>query len=245
MNLFERDDPPAFPPLLRGQETPPGTDPFAKAVSLAITGIDAGLVTYAIEPHRIQAALVLAPETPLEEAMMMVFATALGFGDALGQLAPPEVGVHMDWPNGLRVNGAKCGVMRAMASDNAPERVPNWLVVGFDVPVFPIADTVEPGQEPDNTTLSEEGCGEVSANRLIESWSRHSLVWINRWNDEGANPLLADWRARAYALGEDITLPDATPPLSGTFVGLDEKGGAMVRTETGTVLVPLSSMLEM
>lgn len=244
MNIFERDEPPTFPPLLRGEAMAAGMDPFAKAVSGAITGIDAGLVTYALEPHRIRAAMVLAPEAPLEDAMAMVFAAALGFGDALGALAPPEVGVHMDWPGGLRVNGAKCGRIRAAAADTPPDQEPDWLIVGFDVPVFPTGDTVEPGQEPDNTTLSEEGCGEISANRLVESWARHTLVWINRWLDEGLPALHGDWRARVFGLGEEITLIAEGKTLAGTFVGLDEKGGALVRTATQTTLVPLSSMLE-
>ncbi len=244
MDIFAIDEPPAFPPLLRGEEAGAGVDPFAKAVSAAVTGTDAGLVVYNIEPHMIRAAVVLAPEAPLQDAMAMVFAASLGFGDALGALAPPEVGVHMDWPGGLRVNGARCGHIRAAAPEIDPEQEPDWLVIGLEVPVFPIGDTVEPGESPDNTTLTEEGCGEVSPARLVESWARHMLVWINRWLEDGMTPLHADWRARAFSLGEDVALELAGEKFAGTFVGLDERGGMLLRRGDETTLVPLTRMLE-
>ena len=153
---------PSFPPLFRGEQAGAGVDPFTKAISASITGVDPGLVVYNVEPHRLRAAMVLTPEATLEDSMAMVFAASLGFADALGALAPPEVGVHMDWPATMRVNAAKCGKIQAAASDTPVDQEPDWLVIGLDLPIFPIADTVEPGEVPDNTTLTEEGCGEVS-----------------------------------------------------------------------------------
>ena len=74
------------------------------------------VVVHDVGGATLSAAVALAPECALEDAMAMVFATALGFSDALGALAPPEVAVHMVWPAGLRVNGARCGGLRAAAS---------------------------------------------------------------------------------------------------------------------------------
>lgn len=245
MNEFELDEPPAFPPLFREEVAGAGVDPFAKAISSAIIGCDPGLVIHQIEPHRLRAAIVLAPETSLEDAMAMVFAASLGFADALGALAPPEVGVHFDWPANLRVNGALCGSIHAAASDTPPDQEPDWLVIGLDVPIFPIADAGEPGEIPDNTTLTEEGCGEISSNRLLESWARHSLVWINTWMSEGMVPLHADWRSRAYSMGEEITVNVNGQTRTGTYVGVDERGGLLLRVGEETTLLPLSQMLEM
>ncbi len=232
---------PTFPPLLRGEAAPAGADPFDKAVSAALIGTDPGLVTYQLEPHRMRAAVVLAPEAPLRDAMAMVFATSLGFSDALGALAPPEVAVHFDWPGCIRVNGARCGKLRAAASTQDPDAEPDWLVIGLDLPLW---SDDEPGTDPETTVLYEEGCVEVSPVRLVESWSRHSLVWINRWLDEGMAPLHADWRARAFQMGEDISLELHGKTLPGTFMGLDEAGGMLLRKGEETALVPLTDMLE-
>ncbi|MDT8344554.1 MAG: biotin/lipoate--protein ligase family protein, partial [Thermohalobaculum sp.] len=105
-----RDVPaPTFPPLLRGEEAPNGADPLRQAVAVAAGGTAPGLIVWQVAAGRLSAAVVLAPEQPLAQAMGGAFAVALGLGDALGALAPPEVSVHYEWPDGFRVNGARCG----------------------------------------------------------------------------------------------------------------------------------------
>lgn len=231
------EEDPTFPPLLKGEEVSAAQDPFAKAVAAAALGTDAGLVTWARDPSAMRTAVVLAPEAPLGEAMSVAIAVALGLGDALGALAPPEVAVHYIWPDGFKVNGADCGTLRAAAATADPKAVPDWLVFGLDIPYLTPTEEVEPGQRPSQTCLAEEGCIEVTPLRLIDSWSRHMLHWINRWQDDGMAPLHEAWRGRAWAMGEEL-------PGGGTFMGLDEWGGQLVKTEAGTELRPLTEMLE-
>ena len=225
---------PTFPPLLRGEEA---ADPFAKAVSRALTGADPGLLVWSRRADLMQAAIVLAPEQPLERAVGVYLAAPVALGDALGALAPPEVAVHYTWPGGVLVNGARCGRVRAAAAATEPGAVPDWLVLGVEMPFLP-PDERDGGERPDETCLFAEGCGDVMPLPLIESWSRHLLVWINHFVDDGIAPLHAAWRARAWALGEK--LPDG----SGVFMGLDEQGGMLVKTPAGTVLRPLTEALE-
>ena len=94
------------------------------------------------------------------------------------------------------------------------------------------------GENPDRTCLFHEGCADVTPLRLLESWSRHTLVWINRWLDDGLAPLHAAWRERAWEMGEP--LPDG----SGTFMGLDEDGGMLVKTDQTTSIRPLTDILD-
>ena len=100
-----------------------------------------------------------------------------------------------------------------------------------------------PGAAPDRTSLYEEGCVEVEPARLLESWSRHTLVWINRWSEEGARPLHAEWRGLAHGMGEEIALDRPDGPLHGTFVGIDERFGMLLRQGKETRLLPLSGLL--
>jgi biotin-(acetyl-CoA carboxylase) ligase len=212
---------------------------FDEALRQAHLGCDAGLVTYGTGADIIEAALVLAPEVPLGKAMAMLPLAAIGYQNALGALAPPEVAVHLEWAGGLRLNGAACGVFRVAASTNDPTKVPDWLVVGFQVPFLPDSD--EMGYAPDRTALAAEGCAEVAADQLIESWARHTLHWINRWESEGNRAIHADWRGLAHGIGEDITQGD----LTGVFVGVDEDFGMLLRDDTGkTHLLPLTQLLE-
>lgn len=215
---------------------------MARAVQRAVSGVDAGLVVHDVNSAWLKAAVVLAPETALEDSMAMVFAAALGFSDALGALAPPEVAVHLTWPDGIRVNGARCGRLLAASSTEDREAVPDWLVLGLDVPIK-FSGKEEPGLTPDETSLIMEGCGEIDPFNLLESWSRHMLVWINTWETAGMSRLHTEWRGKAFDMGEEVTVRHEGQMLTGTFTGLDEKGGLLLRTSNDTRILPLSSML--
>ncbi len=226
----------AFPPLMWGEAT--RGDAFERAVQRAVAGCEAGLVTYRLDVHEMQAALVFAPEVPLQDAMMMLPLCGVGFQNALGALAPPEVAVHLDWDGGLRINGASCGRMRAIGPACAPETVPDWLVVGFVLPLLPGAQ--DTGITPDRTALYAEGCADVEPPLLVEAWARHTLNWITRWETDGPRALHAEWRGLAHGVGEPVTRPGQ----SGTFLGVDERFGMLLRDGDATQLIPLTTLLE-
>lgn len=226
----------SFPPALYG-EAVPGL-PEETAVQRAVQGVDAGLVTYRMAQDRIGAALVLAPEVPLRAAMAMLPLCGVGFQNALGILAPPEVAVHLSWEGAIRINGARAGQFRAFASDRDPQAVPDWLVLSWSLDLLPLSP--DTGLDPDRTALFVEGCADVDPQTLIEAWARHTLAWIARWQDEGAAALHAEWRGLAHGIGQDVTRGGVT----GRFLGIDEDFGMLIRSDTGTTLVPLTDLLE-
>ncbi|WP_192965641.1 biotin/lipoate--protein ligase family protein [Phycobacter azelaicus] len=228
----------SFPPLMSGEAVTGLEDPFETACKRAVLGCDAGLVVYNLAPDTVRAALVFAPEVPLAQAMAMLPTCGVGFQNALGALAPPEVAVHLEWNGAIRTNGARCGTLRAAASTADPAEVPDWLVIGLELPLWP-ADG-DGGDSPDQTALYAEGCADVEAPALIESWARHCLHWINRWEEEGAKHLHADWRELAHGIGE----PVQEGGLSGTFLGIDEAFGMLLRDDETTHLIPLTELLE-
>ncbi len=229
---------PTFPPLLSGYAVSGDTDPFDTAQAQAAIGCDAGLIVYNLGATELRAAIVLVPEVPLADAMAMLPACGVGFQNALGALAPPEVAVHLDWKGGIQVNGASCGRLRAVASTNDPEQVPDWLIVGLEVPLWPASD--DTGHTPDQTALYAEGCADVDAVQLLESWARHTLVWISRWTDEGTAVVHNEWRGLSSDIGENVAFADQ----SGTFLGVDEKFGMLLRSGDTTHLIPLTRVLE-
>ncbi len=229
---------PTFPPLLTGSAVDGQIDPFDKACVEAMKGCDAGVVVYNLGANTLRAALVFAPEVPLKDAMAMLPLCGVGFQNALGALAPPEVAVHLDWDGGMRINGASCGRLRVAASQTDPETPPDWLVVGFELPLWPESD--DPGETPDTTTLYAEGCADVNARDLLESWARHTLAGINRWSDEGVEPLHKEWRGLAHGIGEDIEMDGK----SGSYLGVDERFGLLIRDAETTHLIPLTTVLE-
>ncbi|MBW4710051.1 DUF4444 domain-containing protein [Roseobacter sp. YSTF-M11] len=227
---------PGFPPLFQGMATA-GAAPFAVACSEARKGCDAGLVTYDVTLETLRAAIVFAPEVPLGAALVMLPICGIGFQNALGALAPPEVSVHLEWGGGIRVNGASCGALEIAASTDDAEEEPDWLVIGLTLSLW--SDGTDSGSTPDVTTLMDEGCNEVDAVDLLEAWVRHTLVWINRWDDEGVKPVHDEWTGLAHGKGDTL----AFGCDSGTFLGVDENFGMLLRSNDQTAIIPITRTL--
>lgn len=227
---------PVFPPLFNGLQII--DDPFIFAQERAKNGCDAGLVCYNLSAHDLQAAIVFAPDVVLGDAMIMQPICGVGFQNALGALAPPEVAVHLTWDGTIKVNGGRCGAVRVVASDTHPKQPPDWLIVGLSLALWPASD--DTGDTPDVTALYAEGCADVDAVSLLEAWVRHSLVWLNRWMDDGAKPVHSEWSGLVDGLNSRIVIGDR----SGNFVGTDDHFGALLKSGDETHLVPLTALLE-
>ncbi len=228
---------PRFPPLMVGVAAEGQGDPFDLAREMAARGCDSGTIVHNVQADRLRAAMVFAPEITIEDAMAMLPLCAVGFQNALGALSPPEVGVHLEWDGGIRVNGAHCGRLRASAARAGANEVPDWLVIGLDLTILQTGDN--PGEAPDVTALHDEGCADVDSVLLLESWARHCLVWINRWSEEGNAPLHAAWSGLLHGVGQ----PVAYAGRSGCLLGTDERFGMLLRDDATTHLVPLSTLL--
>ena len=229
---------PQFPPLFTGLAVDGTLDPFDKACALALQGCDAGLVVYNLAADMLRAALVFAPDVGLGEAMAMLPLCGVGFQNALGALGPPEVAVHLDWDGGIRINGASCGRLSVAASTHDDAAMPDWLVVGLELPLWPQSDDM--GETPDQTALYAEGCADVNAADLLIAWVKHTLVGINTWTESGAAPLHKEWLGLAHKVGEETTMNGVT----GTFLGVDEHFGMLLRDDDTTHLIPLTHLLE-
>lgn len=234
---------PTFPPLLKGLATGPA-NPFTVAAREAQRGVDAGLLTWSLSPERLRAAIVLAPEVPLEPAMAAFCACAVGLQNALGTHAPPETAVHLDWTGGIRMNGGHIGGLHVAASTHDPAAEPDWMVVGLEL-TLALPDNLEPGETPEWTSLEQEGCGAIEPALILEAWSRHSMLWLNALDDaKGRADLHRAWHGLAWKMGGDISLPLDGTHHTGTFLGVDENFGMLLKLGQKTHLIPLSKLLE-
>ena len=227
-------DGPDFPPLFVGRAV--AVAPLQAAEAAAREGADPGLICFDVTGD-LSAAVILAPEVALADAMAMVMAAGLGFSDALGAISPPEVAVHLSWPEGFWVNGGKVGGVSVRVPACEETAVPDWMVIGIDVRFAGEAEGS--GRAPNSTALWLEGCGDITPIMLLESWARHFLVWIHEWESDGMARLHADWLGRAWARDEDVQVFGE----NGVFKGLDERGGLLLGRGGGTDLVPLTRML--
>lgn len=223
---------PKLPPVYSLNPLDPSEDPFESAAEAARAGEgEAGDFFWSQRLDRIELAVVLEPEVPAAEALTALPLAMVAFSDALGAVAPPAVAVHFRWPDCVDVNGGFVGGFRvAMADVATQDEVPDWLVIGFGIAVqMDLADDA-PGREVHRTTLYDEGCGEITVDELTESFARHFLAWINRWQDEGFEPIRLAWLTRVKREGNE----------AGLRIDLDPHGN--LRDEDGQVR-PLSSVL--
>jgi len=222
---------PIFPPLLAGMPVKAPDQPFARACAEADAGrAGAGDVFWARATNRLDVAIVLEPDVILQQAMQMPFAAMVAFGDALGAIAPPELGVYYRWPGDIVVNGARAGFIRfAVPRDAGEDAVPRWLVIGITVTIRDDLAVSDPGLDDENTTLEEEGCGGITRTDLVESFCRHFLLWVHRWEEEGFRQITELWLDRTRQLSEDISVDG----VIGRLLGLDESGNLLVKPPHG------------
>lgn len=229
---------PFFPPLYHAFAVTADLDPFDRAIEMAGEGADPGTLLWSARQDVYECAVVLAPENSLEASLPVLLVASLGLGDALGTLIPPVVAVTFGWPDRIEVNGGLVGHIRMIVADTPnPTAVPEWLVIGFN-----LANAGTWQQRSDDrqhlTTLTEEGC-QIDLLDLLESFSRHFLSWVNRWQSDGVQPVQQAWMSRAPELGKPIEIMVDGRVRMGTFKGLNDQGGLELVDQGRHQTIPL------
>jgi BirA family biotin operon repressor/biotin-[acetyl-CoA-carboxylase] ligase len=131
--------------------------------------------------------------------------------------------IEIKWPNDLMAAGAKLsGILL--------ERQKDSVIVGFGVNLADHPDESRPtisfgqlGGAPDPAAFLDA---------LAESFGR----WLERWRDEGVEPIRTRWLAAAHPAGTELSTHTASGAwVEGVFDGLDESGALRLRRADGTV----------
>ena len=185
--------------------------------------------TWNSPPGNLYLSIVTRPDCGLAQAAQLGFVTALGLGDAVGSVAPPLIEVTYKWPNDVLFNGRK-GAGILLETKTTPDGALEWLVIGLGVNVTSHPeDTRYPA-----TDLRFEGCPpDLDAVRLLEAFSRHFLVWVNRWLEDGFVPLRRTWLNHAEGRGKEIEVRLPHETLRGIFKDLDEDGALLLAMRSG------------
>jgi hypothetical protein len=170
-------------------------DAFGHAVQIAATQ-GAGTLVYVGRFDLAEFAVVLEPGEPLRAARHAFYAGMVALTDALRAFAPPNKPVTIDWPDAIRVDGGLVGGGRlgwpASASEDEP---PRWLVFGAMVRTIAMTDH-EPGVHPLASALEQEGFGEAGAVQVTESFARHLMLAIDKWQVDGPETVAREYLGR-------------------------------------------------
>lgn len=237
---------PTFPPLLSGIVTADGDDPVEIAHAKVRAGeAGAGDLFWSPSERQLSTALVLEPDVAARQALEVAYITMVAFGDCLGAMAPPEVGVMYRWPSMILVNGAEAGSVSVhLPDDCGDDRTPDWMVIGLCLDIIPPDGGPEPGHCVDRTTLWDEGCGFLTRTQLLESFARHFKTWLHRWEVDGSRPVREAWLARFSKPGETVSFLAGGKVTDGEFLGLDDMGNLLARSGEQTVIASLRDNLK-
>ena len=228
-----KNPPPTFPPLLSGTKLSSSQNPFARAVRLSRKGkLGAGDILWSENPHTLDFALVLEPEVTVERCSEMLLAAMVAFGDAAGAICPPEVSVQYQWPSTILMNGARVGEAKLDISEDLQDGIPDWMVLGLIVHIKPERWVEDPGKQAHQTTMWDEGCGNISQSELLESVSRHLVNWIHTWSEDGFKPVYDQWWGRVF---DESRL--ASVFEDNELMGLDENGNALIKSGEETTIL--------
>lgn len=167
----------------------------------------------------VEFAVVLEPDAPLREARLAHYLAMNALADALAVHCPPERPILFRWPDAMTYDlGLIGGGRLAWPETCGEDEVPDWLVFGAMVR----ATTMSPfeiGQT--GVGMAEEGFEEVDAVDLIEAFSRHLMLGVAHWQEEGAKGAARRWL-------------DRLDKIVGTRHGIEPNGDLVVTTQMGT-----------
>ena len=175
-------------------------------------------------------AIVLRPDFPNARAGQLVYVGGVSAGAALAGLLSPMTGLRYRWPNRILLNELDAGriVLVSPGLDRDPM---TWLVLGLMVNVAHHPENPEP--EAYNS-VHASGSRKVGAEAVIEDFARHFLASINRWDEEGFEPIRRIWTARAVGFGRSSELTSvgasALPP---SRMELDSSGTLRITDDDG------------
>jgi BirA family transcriptional regulator, biotin operon repressor / biotin---[acetyl-CoA-carboxylase] ligase len=218
---------PVLPPLYTATRLDSSSDPPHLVLLRQAAEVQEGTLLWSAARGRLALALLLESEGSFEESAPVAIAAAVAIGDAIGALAPPVVAITNAWPDRVEVNG---GLVGGVCLQSLEPEAAGRLILQVEV-LISTATEYEPGERPDLTSLAEEGCGEITAVLLLESFSRHFLSCLHRWQEDGFAPLRLTWLARGPRPGVviDVNIDDNT--IRGRFKDLDSVGGLILDSD--------------
>ncbi|MEQ9488169.1 MAG: biotin/lipoate--protein ligase family protein [Alphaproteobacteria bacterium] len=238
-------EPPSLPPAFSFYPVDGDADPLLAAREIARGDIDAtGAVVQAMRTDRLDCAIILNPEVALGDALNVVPTAFVALNDALGSIIPPQIAITYGWPDRIMINHALAGGFSLAAPEGADaDTVVDWLAlrIVLDVLGRPDQDRQTPGER---TSLVHEGCVDVSPKDIVESFTRHMLSWINRWQDSGFEAIRENASARLEGLEERIDFHLPGGRIKGRLMDLNPQAGIVVSRDGKRRIAPIKWMLK-
>ena len=179
--------------------------------------------------------VILFPTVKRSHFHLYGFFVGVALYNTIKKIVKDGVDIRLKWPNDLMIeNGKIAGIL--MESVQVPNTSVIRLIVGVGVNL-----NSAPKINVDDTKRYNVQCVGQFTNYKIDQFS-----FFTKFNDEleelgsfvaekNLCSILSLWKSRSYDIGTLIQISDNQGGIkTGTFLGLDEIGGLIVRDKTGT-----------
>lgn len=232
--------PPLYEPVLMPASAP---DAKTHARQLAASGAQAGTFVWDDRDDFLDCALVLRPEVSADAVRPAILVAALALSDATGSVAESAVPSELIWPGEIRLNrGTVASVSLDLADTADDSQTPSWAVIALSVTIAGRPGE-EGGERMDQTSLRQEGLGDITSRMLAEAFARYFLSWMDQWENEGLAPIARNWMDRATSTGKDVVMMIGGELIAGAVEEIDGSGGLVLETSQGRRVFHLADVL--
>lgn len=184
--------------------------------------------------HNLHCAIVLRPEDSFETCCQLSLVATICAAMAISRQAEPLEEFRYRWPNDIILNQGK--IAGITLSGSLSDSVVDWMVVALNVNVYdhPKSKGFEAA------SMRGEGFQSFDRVQVLEAYTREFLSWINRWTDEGFEPIRKAWLFKGHQDRDPVNVELAESCISGTFNNIDYSGAIELETTSGAETITLS-----
>ncbi len=172
-------------------------------------------------PGNLSCALILEPDYNNPIAQQLIHVATVAAGTAMAEVLSPMTGMSLGWPGKLYVNNLLTGIVSFTPAESGQDPWP-WVVIGLRINVTQHPANPEP--ELYNSIHASGETEDVNAEELMAFFARHFLRLINRWSEEGFEPVRKAWMQRAEGLNTSQRVSLGNTTIEGVAQGLSENG---------------------
>lgn len=168
--------------------------------------------------------VILRPEIAPARAPELTLVAAVALAQTLRDSG---VEASIKWPNDVQLSGKKvAGILTELSAD--VERV-HFIVLGIGVNLNTEAADFPPEVAELATSVAAERKTPMHRALFTAALLGKLEEWVDRWTEEGFEPVRAAWKSLASTLGQEVLVKADQRELRGVAEDIDESGALLLR----------------
>lgn len=168
--------------------------------------------------------VILRPEIAPARAPELTLVAAVALAQTLNDTG---VDAAIKWPNDVQIDGKKvAGILTELSAD--VERV-HFVVLGIGVNLNADASDFPPELAELATSVQAARRSSVHRALFMAALLSQLETWVDRWTDEGFEPVRAAWKSLSSTLGQEVLVRADNRELRGVAEDLDASGALLLR----------------